>query len=201
MDKDLFEDFLDKRILFWHSNFSFSLKAEMLEEMLVRIFEEDMNLKVLWNKASHSPGMDIAIIDGDSYSVKSGKEAAGKIKISSSRTTTYKTIEEKINFYKGVEETFSHYFFLSKRESNTELVYMPYIVPRDVITIDSISFGDNSSGWTGKTEGYSFDIKRSMSDQIWISVDKDYIKDYALRSIGFDVIKRDNGLDTFNKKS
>lgn len=203
MDLNKFQENIEEKLIFWHSNFSFPLKAEMLEEILARILYEKMGINILWKGGSHSPGADIIIIDGESFSVKSGKETNNNIKISSSRTTSYETIKEKINFYKEVENTFSHYFLLSKKENSlkTFIEYTPYIIPKERIKIESLNFLPKSFGWEAESYGYSFKIKRSMSDQIWIDIKKDFINDCALKTISFTIEKKDNGLNVFYKNN
>lgn len=198
MDIDDFKKYFKERVVIWHKNFSFPLKAEMLEEVLSRTFFEDMKLKGEWKKGGHQPGIDIDVYDEDSYSVKSGKETTNQIKISSSRTTTYKTLEEKINFYKNVENTFTKYFLFSKKETDLNLRYTIYIIPKEKISIDNIEWKD-SNNWQGedKENNYYFSIVESMSHQIWITLNKDYISDSIIDSFTFNIKKNNNGLEDF----
>lgn len=198
MDIELFKKKFKERVIIWHKNFSFPLKAEMLEEVLSRTFFEDMGFNGEWKKGGHQPGIDIDVYNEDSYSVKSGKETANQIKISSSRTTSYKTLEEKINFYKEVEDTFTKYFLFSKKETSNSLRYTIYIIPKEIISIDNIEWIEENN-WQGKDKNnnYYFNIVESMSHQIWITLNKDYISKYIIDNFTFNIEKNENGLENY----
>jgi hypothetical protein len=183
----MFEEFCEnfKQELISYSGYSqFPLKGEMLEERISKALE-DSRIAHLWEQGSHNPGADIHLTAlGLNWSVKSGQwsgKRAPKLSISSHRTTKYKTLQEKIEYFDGPGKNYTHYFILTRQETDTERHYRAYIIDASLISASSREWVTKASGWTSqKRDGVTIQIQKAMSDQFWIYVDKATIEDSSL---------------------
>jgi hypothetical protein len=148
------------------------VKAEQFESLFSDVFETE------WVPNNHNTNEDMTtVIEGmERPSLKSGLGKDGSVKISSHRTTTHKTLQEKIKFLDS--RTYDSYVCLSRPDKKKTHKYQLLYLPKSVIKFDSLIWIDTynkkgiSSGWKGKSSDnlIEVDIVKSMSDQVWIKI-------------------------------
>jgi len=178
---------LKEEVLSFSGAYTFPIKAEMFEELISRHTMDPMGIGNTWDAGSHKQGSDIDLPDEDySFSVKSAKIAGvhkRKMSISSFRTTSHKTLEEKLDFIDGAGKNFSHYFVLAREEDKKKSLrnYEAFIIPGSFFTANGLTWGNSNSGWQSKERydgelGYEMKIQKKMSDQLWIYCDYEKMK-------------------------
>lgn len=159
------------------------VRAERWEEMVVNAFKKS-GFHPGWDPGSHQPGMDITLpMLGMAVSCKSAQVSGTKIKklkFSSFRTTQFKTLEEKIDYFDGVGKNFSHYLIIAREECDRFRGYTVWLIDSSHIKASEFKWQLMKSGWKTKERyGFTMRISKSMSDQFWISVDLRYLQNHA----------------------
>lgn len=152
-----------------------------------------------WKPCGHQSGADTKLENqevSESYQNKSGQLLKNKtqVKISSHRTSKYKTLEDKVNFIS--EKHCDKYVLLSRDEKEWDKGNRIYYL----MIFDSALFDFKSLTWTAKTitrgekkgqENGSFvgtkengrfsaEIQSaSTSNQLWVTADIDYLGGYV----------------------
>jgi len=163
----------------------FPIKGEQWEEISVRSLRA-AGSKVEWKAGSHGSGADIWLTDlNQGISNKSGKitrtKSSGKyeLSISSYRTTKYKTLEEKVEFFDGDGKNYGYYLILTREENKNIRKYKVLLIDASKITARKLKWSvktgktGKQTGWSGINEslGIKMHIMKSMSDQFWIYLD------------------------------
>lgn len=176
--KDVLEA-IKRRIKLHHDLYeSLTIKDKYWEYTLSNAFK-DVNFNCNWDPESHDVGKDI-IVEDIKYkriSCKSGmlvfskrKNKITKIKISGFRTTSYKTIEEKLNYIDGNHEDVV--FSLSSSFFKTQRKYVLTIfVPPKFKELMWTKEGENYKSST--YNGVNASILAQCSDQLWYEIDYD----------------------------
>lgn len=140
------------------------IKANLFEELLYNSLS-DLGKDVIWTEGSHGTGKDICV-DNIKISCKCGIiNKNGVWKFSGSRTTSHKTIQEKVNFLKENHDD----LIISLAELGNDYVLV-------IIKSDKISYGscnewvDLKKSWKFVNEYSTISIKKSMSDQVWYEI-------------------------------
>lgn len=185
MKKEMIIKGIKEKIELHSKLYRFPVKAELWEDILDQVlnpkndnWSEDMG--------NHSSGGDVES-NGISYQCKSGSLnwKTNSIKWNGHRTTKLETISEKVDFIS--EKHCDRYAFLardSKWKENKD--YYLIIVDSDFLNYKSMNWSvkmgrnGSQSGWEANSENYSALISKSMSDQLWTSMDIDYLKTKAL---------------------
>lgn len=179
MDWKVFSEALLRDVLCWKGVSKVPISGIVWEEIIDRTLTGS-GLESEWELGSHSPGCDI--VSGDvSFSVKSGQikgKKKPKLSISSFRTTQYKTLQEKLDFFDNKGKNFSHYLVIAREEGEGFFNYKVYVIGADIVSASKREWETKGYGWTTKDDGsgISMKIMKSMSDQVWI-----YIEESVLR--------------------
>lgn len=167
---------LKRRIIAYHTMFSLPLIAEQWEETLHRSFQE-IGFQTSWlPDRSHKIGEDLNLIGipNTRISCKSGqiaKNIAMKcqcVKFNGSRSTTYKTLDEKIkHFCKDHDD----YYFLLAKEKLFNGTYKLLVFKSAICKVNKLTWTENASGkqWNGCGE-FSAMIGKTMSAQLWTTL-------------------------------
>ena len=164
------EKSLETRIKRYHEDFSLCLMAEQWEEVLYRAMK-DVGLKPDWeNDRSHKTGEDIYEKSIGRISCKSGALSKDSVKFNGSRTTRYKTLEEKLEFLSSDHD--DYYFMLAKDKKDIakkDFKYKILIFPSSICKANKLSWIETNNGYKGSGE---FDalISTSMSGQLWTTL-------------------------------
>lgn len=163
-----------------------SLKAEQFESLFSKAIKGE------WNPYNHNTSEDmITEIKGlKKPSLKSGQIEKGFLKISSHRTTKYKTLEDKINFLKTRE--YDSFICLSRSNKKKPHYYKLIYFDKNIIDYDSLKWEvsynkkGKQKGWFAKNNDSTIivEIIKSMSDQVWIQIDLNKVK--ILREYDFE---------------
>ena len=159
----------------------YPIKGEVLEELLTQAFEA-AGLVANWNMGSHSPGSDISMVSKNGHKISLSVKSAlikgvhkKKMSISSFRTTKYKTLEEKLDYFDGPGKNFDYYLVLARMEDKNEKrtgfrEYILYLMESDFIQAKDMVWKEVSSGWQTERckNGHDIKIQKAMSDQFWI---------------------------------
>ena len=164
----------------------------MWEEILynsLRVVGDD---NVTWDAGSHAIGADVKNSKYGDISCKTGAKKYVKkcdttfIKINGSRTTKYKTIEEKKEFFAIKKEDI--YFCLARDKKEWELGQKKYYLSVfNTLNHAELewkeTFGKNgkSTGWSASNDNMNCKISKSMSDQLWTEIKEDYVdEEYSI---------------------
>jgi hypothetical protein len=169
---------LRKQILLHHvvHPFKLSLKAEFWESVEFTALVNE-GYKCQWTPGSHGVGTDI-IADDLHISNKTGKRLKRKrsskdtVKFSSSRTTSFKTLQEKIDFLDQNHDDVIHFLTSEIADDNSEITYVMYSLPSDKIKLKDCNWETTNSGYKGTMENNDFvaTISKKMSAQLWVEV-------------------------------
>lgn len=170
--------YIGNEIEYHMNNHIIPLSSQIAEECFYFSFVKsgicDKNIK--WNINSHSSGGDVGM-HYPTFSVKGNKIIKNSFSISFNRTTKYKSIQEKIRFFKN--EMIQHgniiLFLRNELESHTEIMVL-YINANKCkeLSFDNYNISETfsrtstSSGWkTDKINSCYLEITKATSDQIW----------------------------------
>jgi len=185
-------DKLSLRICKYHELFSLPLIGEQWEETLHRSFE-DIGYSTTWvPNRSHKIGEDMSLknISKTRISCKSGQLVKNKtldkncVKFNGSRTTSYKTLEEKI---RHLSKSHDDYYFMLSKTKPFNFRYKLLVFNSSICKVDKLDWCLSKSGksWNGNG-AFIATIGKSMSDQLWTTfpIDKiQYVIDIDCRKI------------------
>jgi len=141
-----------------------------------------------WKPGSHKSGKDINVYEYG-FSCKSmTTDKNGVAALSSFRTTTFNTLEDKIDFIDNGGKNFTHYLVIARRELTNHLRYKTYMIDANYIKASEFDWAETFgkqrrnqgelTGWeTQYRNGLQLKIARKMSDQLWIYLDTDRLSD------------------------
>jgi len=138
---------------------------------------------VLWNPGSHQVGTDITYND-IRISCKGGRmkgKKKPKFTVSSHRTTSKKTLEEKINYLSENHEDV--FFCLSYKEDLPNHHYTLYTFDSDILDYRSLNWKKTKDGWKGIGNTFVARIHKSMSDQLWLDIPLSLLNERAIIEI------------------
>lgn len=170
-----------------HQIYDYQIKDISSENILTNFFEKN-DQQVYWEIGSHKPGSDVYIFTVDKqfgYSVKSAKEPSknGKyLKISSYRTESNPTWEDKKKSIIEIEKDIHGYVVFSRQESKKEnfisIIYSVYLIEPELLSIESFNVSPTGNGdYKGNNNhGVELYCRKTMSSQIWLSVPMELIK-------------------------
>jgi hypothetical protein len=156
--------------------FSLPLIAEQWEETLSRALEEIGHPTTWKPDRSHKVGEDMNIenIPKSRLSCKSGQFITPRtlrtkcVKFNGSRTTTQKTIEDKIEHLCADHD--DYYFLLSKNKPFNKK-YTLLVFPSSICKVNQLTWTLSTSGKQYKGVGpFIADINASMSSQLWTTL-------------------------------
>ena len=137
----------------------------MFEEILYKTMT-DCAFHVDWTPGSHKPGGDM-VSNNISISCKSGKlNKSGVLRISGSRTTSHKTIEDKLKFFKSTKPDI--YMCMTICDDEYHLIKFDSKVIKYGSSKD---WGEDDKKWYYDNGPIKFKIFKSMSDQLWMKID------------------------------
>lgn len=106
--------------------------------------------------------------------------------------TTCSKITEFIEQIDNVRANFKYYSIISRYEINSKIIYNIYLIPSQLIKAGdkkwSIKYKKNSGNtkitewFTEYKDGIKLSIKSSMSNQLWITIDKEYFSKFCIIS-------------------
>jgi hypothetical protein len=187
VNDDLIEE-IKQRIHDHHKLYRLTIKGEYWEDIFSQAILST-NGKSDWTPdRTHMIGKD-QICSWESYenvriSNKSGLYtiSSGTLKISGSRSTTYETLEEKIQHFSNKQEDF--YSCLATSSLKKDKNYYLFFFDSKLLDYDKVEWNptydktDKQTGWKAVTDRYTAWIKKNLSDQLWthINIDKSEIR-------------------------
>ena len=146
-----------------------------------------------WNNGGHQSGRDISVVDGVrrlGVSCKSCKDKkTGKhLTLSSYRMTKCRDAEEFIKCIDFERANFDYYGVLSRCENDDLVRYAVHFIPSEMVKANKLEWtekldkkGKSIVGWEGQeVEGVQMNVVRSMSNQLWIKLNKDAFKEHCV---------------------
>ena len=177
---------ITRRIEHHHDIYSIPVADLMWEEILFRSLKVVGETGAIWDAGSHAIGADILATKYGDISCKTGamkyvkKYDTTYLKLNGSRTTKYKTIEEKSGFFAIKKEDV--YFCLARNEKEwkrgEKKYYLCVFKTLDHAGLEwEETFGKSgeSTGWSASNDYMNCKISKSMSDQLWTELKEDYI--------------------------
>jgi len=177
---------ISSKIRLHHNLYSLPVFGEYWEELLhLSLLEIGKDSDWQPNR-SHSIGKDIVNSEYGKISCKSGDYNLknNTLTLNGSRTTKYKTIEEKLKFLS--EKTDDTYFCLArnKKEWNSGIKnYYLFIFDSQLLDYDKQCWESFNSGWKCNAKNYNAKIIKSMSDQLWTTINTNNIIEPKIISI------------------
>lgn len=161
---------IKSRIIKHHELYDQKISSTLWEETLHKSFVSN-NLKSSWKTYGHQSGTDVEC-EGVQISCKSGVVKGKKIKklvISSYRTTSLKTIEEKVDYLDQKHEDII--FSLVSTDDNQYKIYV-FTQPK----VKQLDWKETKGQWRTVDENTwnEFKISKSMSDQFWMNLSLDH---------------------------
>ena len=177
---------LERQLKLHHKLYSIRCKSELWEEISARALRETGYGSDWLPDFNHFIGTDQTTDDGINISNKSGllNKNNTKMKISGSRTTKYKTIEEKLCFLENKSEDFIFCLAINPYEwKKGKRIY--YFIVIDAKKLDyhkqkwneSYSKKGELTGWNCVSEYYNSKITISMSHQLWTDISSDMFEE------------------------
>jgi hypothetical protein len=173
-----------QRVKKHHKLYDLSIKGDYWEEILAKsiiAIGGDTDWKA---ERTHCVGKDQTcswgIYKDKRISNKSGVYtiSTNTLKISGSRSTTYKTLEEKINYFSDKQEDL--YFCLSTSSIKKDLNYYLFYFESSILDYQNANWenlystvNNEQIGWRCETETYKAWIKNDMSSQLWTHIKTD----------------------------
>lgn len=164
-------DKIQNKINLHYQLYDFKIDNILWENILHRSFKE-LGYNSHWDTGSHKQGTDI-VCNETKISCKGGSihgKRVPKLKISSHRTTSYKTLTEKIDYISRPHED----VIWSLVQSSEKTYCLHLIEPPN---FKSYNWEETSGGWRASCPNniHKARIQRSMSDQLWIEFDYNYL--------------------------
>ena len=178
---------IQRQINQWTSNYpELPIAGTIWEQLIVNAFK-DLKIPYQWKATSHEKGTDIRFdfkknnfaISAKTGQIKGGQLVDETYTFPSYRTTSHKNLEDKIKHIDSIGENFGGYCCCFKVEKNkaSKLGYnfvFAYI-PSHLIKASKMSWTTDSAGnFIGTGKNIQMKITKSMSDQLWITLDKDF---------------------------
>lgn len=159
---------IKKRIIKHHELYDSKITSTLWEEILHKSFISS-NLNSKWKMYGHQSGCDVEC-ENIKISCKSGVVKGKKIKklsISSYRTTSLKTIEEKLNYLDKVHED----VIFSLVHDGQKYKIFTFIQPK----VKNLTWQETKGQWKAldKHSWNEFKIAKNMSDQFWMNLSLD----------------------------
>jgi hypothetical protein len=169
-----------------HELYSTSVKAEQWEEILFKALTEN-NVSASWDSGSHKVGEDIKTKEFGRISCKGGALKKSKYKnesltISGSRTTSYKTLDSKIEYLSNNHD--DYYFCLAKYSKDIDsgnYHYKLIAFPSKLIKPNNLKWKEKGKNFCAEGIGITQTIQTSMSGQLWT------VLDVSLTSYQYDI--------------
>ena len=99
-----------------------------------------------------------------------------------------------INFIDNDGKNFDKYFVLARNESSEQINYYFYVIPANIFSATNMKWVETKnknnkiSGWnTVDNKNVKLKIHKSMSNQLWIEINKDYVDQYLAFEISKDI--------------
>lgn len=157
------------RIKKHHELYDNKVSSTLWEEILYKSFKSN-NLNTYWNMGGHGAGTDVKC-ENINISCKSGVIKGKKIKklsISSYRTTSLKTIQEKINY---LDQKHEDIIFSLVHDGQKYKIFV-LIQPK----VSGLNWIETKGQWKAVDKDNTwneFKISKSMSDQFWMNLSMD----------------------------
>jgi len=177
---------ITRRIKLHHDLYLIPVADLMWEEILFQSLKVVGDDGAIWDAGSHKIGADITKSKYGDISCKTGAKKYVKkydtnfLKLNGSRTTKYKTIEEKKEFFAIKKEDV--YFCLSRDhkewEHGEKKYYLCIFKTLDHARLEwTATFGKKGkfTGWSASNDYMNCKISKSMSDQLWTELKESFI--------------------------
>lgn len=172
---------IEKNIKSFHNLLSQPITGTIWEEILSKSFTEIGHSTTWKPDNSHKVGEDMRIIslENSRISCKSGVITHNRthklgecVQFSSSRTTSFKTLEEKLQHLS--KSHYDYHFMLSKKDK-FDGTYKLLIIKADNCNVGDLEWESNKNGkpddYVSKVGGpFKATITGSMSGQLWITL-------------------------------
>lgn len=172
-----YQTFIINQIKLHHSIYKTPIDGIYFEELINNGLTH-FGIETDWNPLdkSHKQGVDIC-----GYSLKTCRIKSKKFSITSFRTTSQKTLEDKINYINNIGNEIDGYVVCMKEfcKKTNDLKYLIYQFDHgiDFLDINNYKFEQTESGYSGKFGNYVAKITYSMSHQlIFTNLEIDKIK-------------------------
>jgi len=149
----------------YHSLLDVPINGIVWENLLYNSLKDQSN-NVIWNNGGHAAGADIEF-DNIGISCKGGRllhKGKDTFRISSYRSTIYKTLQEKLDYF---DENHEDVYFCLSYEETDKHEYRLFTFDSDVLDYKSLKWQKTKSGWKG-SGAFDATIQKSMSDQLWL---------------------------------
>jgi hypothetical protein len=146
------------------------LKGRIEGTLYEAIVDEALDMSQIsheYEHGSHSSHYDIRLRSIGDLSLKTFRGDGKEISISSFRTTSYETIEEKIEYLDQISKKFDAFLFLVKTGNSSNLTLMN----NPMYDIRSFKWEECKIGYkSDEVNGIRLEIRKKMSDQLWIMI-------------------------------
>ena len=179
MNDELIDE-IKKRILEHHKLYRLTIKGEYWEDIFSQAVLQIGGFSDWAPERTHTIGMDQICSWGDynnlRISNKSGLYTISSqtLKISGSRSTSYDTLEEKIQHFSNKQEDF--YSCLATSSLKKDPNYYLFFFDSKILNYDQVNWEptydktNKHTGWKAVSNTYTAWIKKNLSDQLWTHI-------------------------------
>jgi len=154
----------------YHNTFHQPLKATYWEEVLHNSFL-DIDFTTTWRpNESHRIGEDMRIVDLESsrISCKSGQIIDNSmVEYSGSRTTRYRTLQEKIDF---LATKHHDYHFMLAKNKPFDGIYRLLIIKEEMTNVGDLDWRPHGDDYISVGGPFEARIVHNMSGQLWVKL-------------------------------
>lgn len=172
-----YQTYIISQIKKHHSIYKTPIDGIYFEELINNGLEH-FGIETDWNPLdkSHKQGVDVC-----GYSLKTCRLKSKKFSITSFRTTSQKTLDDKLKYIEEIGKEIDGYVVCVKEfcKKTNDLKYLIYQFDHgiDFLNVGKYVWETTNSGYTGKFENYVAKITYSMSHQlIFSNLELDKIK-------------------------
>ena len=171
---------IEKRILVHHHLYKTPIKGVLWEEIFAQSVIATGGHSDWQPNNSHEAGKDQSVIIGDLNNLRISNKSgyytisSNSLKISGSRTTTYSTIEEKVEYISDKKEDV--YVCLATSSLKKDDNYYIFWFDTNILDygnqvwVETIGKQGEHSGWKCECNRYRAWINKSLSDQLWTHI-------------------------------
>lgn len=149
------------------------LKGEFFEHQFYLSCIREKYTVTDYKFGSHKSGPDM-IVNNNKISCKGGTLTSNSYKFSGSRTTSSKTLEEKLKFVTTLEEDYIIGLISTVNDFSPTIDYQLLLVDASKLKFNSLTWEKFDNKMTG-TGAFKAEFIFTMSDQLWVEVPRTFI--------------------------
>lgn len=188
-NSDIFKKTFKKVLKTYYTGFRTDITGTVVESLMVETLDKlgYTNKDFFYNSGSHSIGYDLYFNRLLNFSIKGftyektydviNNMNNSEMNISSFRLSKYDDIFAMEDHIDSVNNNLTHYMFLARYSDGINITFELYFVDSEFFN-DAKLWKESKNSWLCECEKYNYKIQKKMSNQLWIFIVHDQIKQY-----------------------